>query len=177
MSIITIRSRQQNLSQDNSIMIWSVGNLISNHQNTNIMKTSATLLPATVCSNGRMARPSTSWSRFTRKILSVLFLLMLTIFLQAQKTNNGKQKFFKVAFSNSHGAKPFGSFSSLFYKDFHPGIDIGYESIFSSKNRAQWFYEIRMGYMFTNGFNTTFHCMEMSDLDRKRFRRGLERSN
>jgi hypothetical protein len=112
------------------------------------MKTSATPLPASVCSKRRMATPSTSRLGFTRKILSVLFLSILAIFLQAQTTNKGKQRFYKVAFSNSHAAKPFRSFSSLFYTDFHPGIDIGYESVFSRKNRTQWFYEIRMGYMF-----------------------------
>ena len=83
-----------------------------------------------------------------RKTIFVLFLLLLSIFLQAQKSDKGKQRFYRMAFSNSHAAKPFGSFSSLFYQDFHPGIDIGYESTFSSKNRTQWFYEVRMGYMF-----------------------------
>ena len=112
------------------------------------MKTSATLLPATIFSNARMTRCLNSFFSFIRKIIFLLFLLMLSIFLQAQKSNHGKQRFYKIAISNSHAAKPFGSFSSLFYQDFHPGIDIGYESTFSNINRTQWFYEVRMAYMF-----------------------------
>jgi hypothetical protein len=112
------------------------------------MKTSATLLPATGGSMKPMAILVTSKFSFLRKMFSVLFLLVLVIVLQAQTDNKARQKFFRIAISNSHAAKPFGSFSSLFYKDFHPGIDIGYESILNNKNKHQWFYEIRLGYMF-----------------------------
>ena len=112
------------------------------------MKTSATLLPATCGSMEPMAILVTNQSSFLRKMFSVLFLVMLVIVLQAQTDDKPREKFFRVAISNSHAAKPFGSFSSLFYKDFHPGIDIGYESILNNKNQHQWFYEIRLGYMF-----------------------------
>lgn len=112
------------------------------------MKTSATLLPATGDSMEPMGIPATNQFLFLKKMFSVLFLLALVMVLQAQTDNKARQKFFRAAISNSHAAKPFGSFSSLFYKDFHPGIDIGYESILNDKNRHQWFYEIRLGYMF-----------------------------
>lgn len=112
------------------------------------MKTSAILLPATGTSMGPVAILRPDQFSFLKKMPFVLFLLVVVIVLQAQTDNKASRKFFRVAVSNSHAAKPFGSFSSLFYQDFHPGVEIGYESILNSKDRRQWFYEIRIGYMF-----------------------------
>lgn len=83
-----------------------------------------------------------------KKAILVMIWLISTTFLQAQTSKDKKQRYYKIAISNSHAAKPFGSFSSLFYKDFHPGLEIGYETILKDKNKNQWFLEMNLGYMF-----------------------------
>jgi hypothetical protein len=81
---------------------------------------------------------------------SILLLSMVTLAtcLKAQTPNTPKQGYYKIAVSNSHAAKPFGSLSSMFYKDFHPGLDIGYRSVLKNKKKHQWFLEGRASYMF-----------------------------
>lgn len=77
-----------------------------------------------------------------------LFILGCNFFVQAQSIENGKFRYLKVAVSNSHAAKPFGSFLSLYYKDFHPGADIAYESVFRNRKKHQWFIDTHVSYMF-----------------------------
>lgn len=91
--------------------------------------------------------PSTQFG-FPKKCYLIFFILAAVLVSQGQTAKNSKPKYLKVAVSNSHAAKPFGSFTSLFYRDFHPGVDIAYESILKNKTRRVWFYEARMGYMF-----------------------------
>lgn len=83
-----------------------------------------------------------------KKSMILLLLLISATFLQAQTSKNPRQRYYKIAVSNSHAAKPFGSFSSLFYKDFHPGLDLGYESVLKDKKKHQLFLEMRLSYMF-----------------------------
>ena len=78
----------------------------------------------------------------------LLVLLITSTFLQAQTSKTHKQKYYQVAVSNSHSVKPFGSFLSLFYEDFHPGIEFGYGSVLKSKNKHQWVLESRLSYMY-----------------------------
>ena len=85
---------------------------------------------------------------FPKRTYLFTLLLAVAFVSQGQRDKTFKPKYFKVAFSNSHAAKPFGSFTSLFYRDFHPGAEIGYESILKNNARRVWFYELRMGYMF-----------------------------
>lgn len=85
---------------------------------------------------------------FPKKTYLIFLLLALAFVSRAQRDKNMKAKYLRVAVSNSHAAKPFGSFASLFYRDFHPGAEIGYESTLKNKSRRVWFYEARMGYMF-----------------------------
>ena len=82
-----------------------------------------------------------------KKLSYLLALLIASTFLQAQSSKTQKQ-YYQVAVSNSHSAKPFGSFLSLFYEDFHPGIEFGYGSVFKSKNKHQWVLEGRLSYMY-----------------------------
>ena len=83
-----------------------------------------------------------------KKSNHLLMLLITSTFLQAQTSKTEKQHYYQVAVSNSHSAKPFGSFLSLFYEDFHPGIDFGYGSVLKSGNKYQWFLEGRLSYMY-----------------------------
>lgn len=81
-----------------------------------------------------------------RSILLLMFLISAAILMAQSKDQ--KERYYTFAISNSHSAKPFGSFSSLFYKDFHPGLDIGYGTVLKNKNKHQWFLEGRLSYMF-----------------------------
>lgn len=83
-----------------------------------------------------------------KKFTPLLLLLLVTGLLQAQIFRTDRQQFYKIAVSNSHSDKPFGSFTSLFYKNFHPGLDLGYEIIMKNKNKQQSFVETRLSYMF-----------------------------
>ena len=83
-----------------------------------------------------------------RNLIPLLLTLMCQSFLQAQLPGSETQRFFKIAVSNSHTAKPFGSFSSLFYQNFHPGVELGYETILADKRKHQWIFETRAGYLF-----------------------------
>lgn len=80
--------------------------------------------------------------------MTFLPLFFFATFLFAQTSKNPKQRYYQVAVSNSHSDRPFGSFSSLFYKNFHPGLDIGYGSVLKNKNNHQWLLEIHLSYMF-----------------------------
>ncbi|MGZ5135600.1 MAG: hypothetical protein ACXWCG_10635 [Flavitalea sp.] len=83
-----------------------------------------------------------------KKMSYLMLLLAAFTFLQAQTSKTQKPHYYQVAVSNSHSAKPFGSFLSLFYEDFHPGIDFGYGSVIKSGNKHQWFLEGRLSYMY-----------------------------
>ena len=83
-----------------------------------------------------------------KNAIVLLPLLAAGLILDAQTSRPGREKSFKILISNSHAAKPFGSFLSLFYRDFHPGVDLGYESVIKNGIKSQWFLEGRLGYMF-----------------------------
>ena len=83
-----------------------------------------------------------------KKSNHLLVLLITSTFLQAQTSKTESQNYYRIAVSNSHSAKPFGSFLSLFYEDFHPGIDLGYGSVLKSGSKYQFFLEGRLSYMY-----------------------------
>ena len=72
-------------------------------------------------------------------------LLVLSTEVQAQKK---KQKFISLAVMNTQTAMPFGKFSSLLFKDFHPGIEAGLGFNWKSKKKYDWFQEFKAGYFF-----------------------------
>jgi hypothetical protein len=78
---------------------------------------------------------------------SLLLLLMLIplAHLNGQPANHSR--YFSMAFMNAHTAKPFGSFSKLFYQDFHPGIEGGY-GILKNAKKHQLSAEVRVGYLY-----------------------------
>jgi hypothetical protein len=78
---------------------------------------------------------------------SFLLLLLLPVSLLRAQPNN-HHKYLSIAFTNAHTARPFGSFSSLFYKDFHPGIEAGYGSILKKAKNHMLSAELRMGYLY-----------------------------
>ena len=75
----------------------------------------------------------------------IIFSLLLSLSAQvlAQKK---KQKFISLAVTNSQTAMPFGKFSSLLFKDFHPGVEAGIGFNWKAKEKHDWFQEFKAGY-------------------------------
>jgi hypothetical protein len=59
-----------------------------------------------------------------------------------------KEKYLVAAVTNAHTATPFGSFSRLFTKDFHPGFEMGAGINWQTKPKHDWFQELRFGYFY-----------------------------
>jgi len=70
-------------------------------------------------------------------------LLSLSVQVLAQKK---KQKFISLAITNSQTAMPFGKFSSLLLKDYHPGVEAGIGFNWKTKKKHDWFQEFKVGY-------------------------------
>ena len=75
----------------------------------------------------------------------IIFSLLLSLSAQvlAQKK---KQKFISLAVTNSQTAMPFEKFSSLLFKDFHPGVEAGIGFNWKAKEKHEWFQEFKAGY-------------------------------
>ena len=78
-----------------------------------------------------------------RKLTLLLFLLAVISSANAQRP-----KYITASFINAHTAKPFGSFSGLITHDFHPGLEFGAGMNWSTKERHDWFQEVRFSYFY-----------------------------
>lgn len=80
-----------------------------------------------------------------------LFNIILAAFL-CNYDNASAQKHkldhYSFAFTTLHTAYPFGSFSSLFYKEFHPGFEIGTGFNWKTKEKHDWFQTFELGYSY-----------------------------
>ncbi len=76
------------------------------------------------------------------KYLMLLMLTGLSFKLDAQQQL--KTKFISFSVMNTHTALPFGKFTGIFYKAFHPGIEISYGKNFAVKNKHDWYYDFRL---------------------------------
>lgn len=65
-----------------------------------------------------------------------------------KKHNSIQVSSVSIAFTNSHTALPFGSFSKLFSGPIHPGIEAGTEITWSEKKKHDWFQSFRIGYTY-----------------------------
>ncbi len=92
------------------------------------------------------------WLRHQFSRTTILILLAAFFFCKAysQKTKSATKKlnYIHVAFSNSHTAMPYGSFSQLFYKEFHPGGEIGTDFDWKVKKKHDWFQTFKLGYSY-----------------------------
>ena len=75
-------------------------------------------------------------------------LLLFSFSLQAQNAITPKDQYYRFAISNSHTAKPLGSFLSLFHKEFHPGFEISRGKILKQANKHQWLGELTLSYLY-----------------------------
>jgi len=57
-------------------------------------------------------------------------------------------EYISIAVTNSHTAMPFASFSKLFYKDFHPGVEIGTGFDWQKKKKHEWIQSLSIGYSY-----------------------------
>jgi hypothetical protein len=81
------------------------------------------------------------------KVAQSVLLLLFASSLYGQPSSQPPDAYYRLAVSNSQTAKPFGKLSSLFYKDFHPGLEIGYGKL-KTKDHHQWFVELNLSYLF-----------------------------
>lgn len=77
-----------------------------------------------------------------------LLCLLFSLNLQGQEASALKKKYYRFAISNSHTAKPLGSFFSLFHKEFHPGFEISRGKILQEVKKHQWLGEQTISYLY-----------------------------
>lgn len=70
-------------------------------------------------------------------------LLLVTTSAPAQK-----QKEISIAFVNAASAYPFSQFSSLATSIAQPGVEIGYGFNWKTKNKHDWYQEIKFGWLY-----------------------------
>jgi len=67
---------------------------------------------------------------------------------QSDKTHKYKLNNWSIAFTNAHSQMPFGSFSRLFYTEWHPGVEIGTGFTWKTKPHHDWVQTFRLGYFY-----------------------------
>jgi hypothetical protein len=78
----------------------------------------------------------------------ILILLGVTFLLLRANAQKHKLDHYSVAITTLHNNLPFGSFSSLFTKDFHPGFEISTGFKWKEKPKHDWFQQLQFGYTF-----------------------------
>jgi hypothetical protein len=81
---------------------------------------------------------------YMRKYIMIL-LLASPLFLPAQSP---ARHYMGLAVMNTQTDLPFGKFTGMFYKAFHPGIEFSYGKNFSIKNKHDWYYDFRLAYFY-----------------------------
>ena len=76
-------------------------------------------------------------------LISVFFFCFSNLYAQKHKL-----KYISIAATTLHTDFPFGSFSELFTKEFHPGIEIGTGFNWKTKQNHDWFQTIKVGYSY-----------------------------
>src|SRR5687767_8107382 len=81
-------------------------------------------------------------------LLSILSSQLVTAQAFENKSSKKKLEFFSLALTNSHTAMPFGRFSSLLYKEMHPGAEIGTGFTWSKKKKHAWTQSLKAAYSY-----------------------------
>lgn len=76
----------------------------------------------------------------------LIFITALIVLCKDVHAQN--KKYFSAAFFTTQNAYPFGKFASLFKETIHPGIELGYGKTLKSKERHEWFTELKFAYFF-----------------------------
>ena len=75
-------------------------------------------------------------------------LFLLCLFFSFRVAAQERQKSWSLALTNNHTAFPFTRLGGLFYKEFHPGLELGYSFNWRTKPRHDLFQTVRAGYFF-----------------------------
>ncbi len=82
-----------------------------------------------------------------KRIIIIIFIFVLccriNVFSQKHRLDH-----FSIALTTLHTNLPFGSFSNLFIKDFHPGFEIGTGFNWKTKPKHDWFQEFKLAYFY-----------------------------
>jgi hypothetical protein len=86
----------------------------------------------------------------SKHIITHFFLLVAVCFTGTIPANAQKHRLdhYSVAVTTLHTNLPFGSFSSLFVKDFHPGFEAATGFKWKEKPKHDWYQEFRFGYTY-----------------------------
>jgi hypothetical protein len=79
------------------------------------------------------------------KIFILAGIISSSLNTSAQKH---KLDHYSIAFTTLHTAYPFGSFAGLFYKEFHPGFEVGTGFNWKEKEKHDWFQTFEFGYSY-----------------------------
>jgi hypothetical protein len=92
----------------------------------------------------------TTFMRPTACLLISLAFFNCQLIAQQKKTGHFLKKLdhVSIAFTDAHTALPFSSFTGLFYKEFHPGIEIGTGLNWENKNKHVWLQTLQLGYSY-----------------------------
>lgn len=80
------------------------------------------------------------------RIKSFTFFIILLALGLTNKVYS--QKYESLGIYNTQSAMPFGKFAGMFTGPFHPGIEYGRGFTLSSKEKHDWFLEVKAGYFF-----------------------------
>ena len=80
-----------------------------------------------------------------KQFLVVFSAILLTTAVIAQKK---KLDHISIAFTTMHTAFPFGNFSNLFTKEFHPGFEAGTGFNWKTREKHAWFQSFEAGYSY-----------------------------
>jgi hypothetical protein len=78
-----------------------------------------------------------------KSAIYLLILLLVSVLATAQK-----EKDISIAFVNTGSAYPFSQFGKLLSGVEHPGVEIGYGFNWKTKNKHDWFQEIKVSYFY-----------------------------
>ena len=75
-------------------------------------------------------------------------ICLLVLLIAAGVSMEQKKKEISIAFVNTASAYPFSKFGKLLSGVEHPGVEIGYGFDWKSKNKHDWFQEIKLSYFY-----------------------------
>lgn len=78
-----------------------------------------------------------------KKIIVTFFFIFSILFSSAQRNRQ-----ITVAFLNTGSAYPFSQFGKLFSGIEHPGVELGYGFNWKTKNKHDWFQEVKLSYFY-----------------------------
>ena len=79
---------------------------------------------------------------------NAIFLLACFCICFSASAQKHKLNHYSIAFTTLHTNFPFGSFSNLFSKEFHPGFEIGTGFDWKTKTKHDWFQTFKFGYSY-----------------------------